>query len=446
MRSRTRSDSKVASPCSAGGERACECLRDNAGVTVLFGHPTGNPNSHQAALAYFEAGWLEAFCVPWMPGELALRLLGSVAGLKQAAARLGRRRFEPLNRAPKVQGRIDEWGRLAKRLLGGAWADERLSYQANDWLMQVMARECRRKSVTAVHAYEDCSLLQFQEAARIGKARIYDLPIGYYPAWESTARMLAAKFADWLPEAASDNRYVRPEQKRREMELADLVIAPSSFVQRTVQRFVDRKVALAPYGVDGAFWCPGDRPRAVGPMRFLYAGQCSVRKGTPLLIEAWRRASPVDAVLDLVGQWQLSSNVPGGLPKGVSRHGPASPEALRRMYQASDILVFPSNFEGFGLVILEAMACGLPVIASDATAGPDVLDETTGRIVPADDLDALVAALRWAAAEREQVARMRGAARDAAQIASWQRYRDRVRAAVAPLVGTGLPPRTAALA
>jgi alpha-maltose-1-phosphate synthase len=377
--------------------------------------------------------------VPWMPSKLALRVLGSVPGLMQAAARLGRRRFEPLSRAPKLQGRIGEWGRMAKRMLGGAWADERLSYQANDWLMRIMSRECRRNAVTAVHAYEDCSLLQFQEAARTGKARIYDLPIGYYPAWESTSRMLAAKYAEWLPGDASDNKYVRPEQKRQEMELADLVIAPSGFVQRTVQRFVDRKVALVPYGVDAAFWCPGDSPRAAGPMRFLYAGQCSVRKGTPLLIEAWRRAAPADAVLDLVGQWQLSSSIPGGLPRGISLHGPASPEALRRMYRASDILVFPSNFEGFGLVILEAMACGLPVIASDATAGPDLLDETTGRVVPADDLDALAAALRWAAAGREEVARMRGAARDAARDASWRQYRDCVRAAVAPLVGAGLP-------
>jgi hypothetical protein len=45
--------------------------------------------------------------------------------------------------------------------------------------MATMQRECHRTSVTAVHAYEDCSLLQFREAKRLGKACIYDMPIGY---------------------------------------------------------------------------------------------------------------------------------------------------------------------------------------------------------------------------------------------------------------------------
>ena len=44
-------------------------------MSILFGHPTGNPNSHHAALAHFEAGRLEALCVPWMPSELALGVL-----------------------------------------------------------------------------------------------------------------------------------------------------------------------------------------------------------------------------------------------------------------------------------------------------------------------------------------------------------------------------------
>ena len=98
------------------------------------------------------------------------------------ATRLRRRRFEPLAEAPKIQGRIGEIKRLVVRALGRG--DEGLSYEANDWLMRTMARECNRPSVTAVHAYEDCSLLQFEEAKRRGKACIYDMPIGYYPAWQ----------------------------------------------------------------------------------------------------------------------------------------------------------------------------------------------------------------------------------------------------------------------
>jgi hypothetical protein len=88
-----------------------------------------------------------------------------------------------------------------------------------------MARECQRSTVTAVHSFEDCSLQQFKIAKRLGKACIYDMPIGYYPAWEEIQQRLAAEFGAWLPDGGlPETPYVRPEQKKSEMELADLVI------------------------------------------------------------------------------------------------------------------------------------------------------------------------------------------------------------------------------
>lgn len=407
-------------------------------MTVLFGHPSGNPNSHHAALAHFEAGWLEAFCVAWMPSELELRLLEYIPGMKSQARRLRRRRFAALGGANRIQGRLGEWSRMARRLAGGAWADERLSYEANDWLMHVMRRECGRAGVTAVHSYEDCSLLQFREAAKTGRARIYDMPIGYYPAWQATQRSLAQRYVDWLPEGhAGESRYARPERKREEMELADLVLAPSSFVRRTVEDFADRPVAIAPYGVDSAFWCPGAPREKSGPMRFLFAGACSMRKGIPLLMQAWKAASLADSVLELVGSWQLARTE--RLPEGVTWRSAVSPEDLRELYRGADILVFPSYFEGFGLVLLEAMACGLPVITTDA-AGCDVLDDSAGRVLPAGDLNALVEALRWASAHREDVRRMAIGARAKAESMTWLNYRRSVRESVSAFAG-GPPAR-----
>jgi glycosyltransferase involved in cell wall biosynthesis len=307
-----------------------------------------------------------------------------------------------------------------------------LSYEANDWLMKVMRDRSRSRAVTVVHSYEDCSLLQFREAAKSGKARVYDMPIGYYPAWQSTIRGLARRFPDWLPDGhAGESPYVRPEQKLEEMELAQLVLAPSKFVQRTVQDFVDRSVALAPYGVDSAFWSPGLPVAKTGPMRFLFAGACSLRKGVPLLMEAWRKADLRDAVLDLVGSWQLAKRQ---LPGGVTWRPGVSAADLRECFRSADVLVLPSYFEGFGLVLLEAMACGLPVITTDA-AGCDILDGSAGRVLAAGDLEALVEALRWANADRKGMAVMGVAARAKAESMTWHKYRERVRNAVAPLVG-----------
>jgi starch synthase len=404
-------------------------------MSILFGHPSGNPNSFHAALAHFEAGQLEAICVPWMPTISELEVLARMPGLARYAARLRRRHFAPLNRAEKVQGRLGEWVRMGKRLVGGSWADERLSYEANDWLMRVMRDECGRRDVTAVHAYEDCSLLQFQQAARTGKARIYDLPIGYYPAWESISEPLAGQFQQWLPSGyRTELPFVRPMQKRQEMELADLVLAPSSFVQRTVQRYADRKVAIAPYGVDAEFWSPGPGRSRDGPLQFLFAGQCSLRKGVPLLLEAWSSAALPDAELNLVGSWQLADAKLRELPLGVRFHGPVPPEILRGYFRNSDVLVLPSYFEGLALVVLEAMACGLPVIASDATGGADVVDASCGSIIPAGDPSALVEALRQTNADWQRWSDMRPAARRRAEAMTWGGYRKCVRAAVRPLL------------
>src|SRR5262249_50691424 len=292
----------------------------------------------------------------------------------------------------------------------------------------------RRPAVTAVHAYEDCSLLQFAEAKRLGKACIYDMPIGYYPAWEQTQAELARRYVDWLPAGGlPSSHYVRPEQKRQEMKLADLTLVASSFVEKTIHTFhPHKKLARTPYGVDLDFWNSGAKKRGRGPLQFIYAGQLSLRKGIPGLLEAWEKAALRDAALELVGLWQLAESKRVLLPNRVTCRPPCSPEALRDRYRAADVFVFPSFFEGFGLVLLEAMACGLPAIASESTAGPDVMTEACGRLVPTGNPEALVESLRWFDTHREQLPLLSRAARAQAERCSWENYRRCVTEAVAP--------------
>jgi starch synthase len=405
-------------------------------MRILFGHPTGNPNSHQAALAHFEAGSLEAFCIPWMPTPRELAVARRIPGLKGWSARLEGRSFSPLLDAPRVEDRLGEWRRMAKRVfLNGAISSEALAYEANDWLMETMARECKRPAVTAVHSYEDCSLHQFEVAKRLGKACIYDMPIGYYPAWEETEKELARRFTDWLPMGGlSSSQFVRPQQKRREMELADLVLVPSTFVANTITRFHDKRFALAKYGVDSDFWTPPASFKNDGPLRFICVGHISVRKGTPMLLQAWENAALKDAELVLIGPWQLAKKARLSLPKGVQHIPPQPRLELRKQYQSADVLVFPSFFEGFGLVLLEAMACGLPVIASERTAAPDIVDANTGSVVPAGNVNAWVDALRTATRDRDRLCSVRQAAREKAIQHSWANYRQAVSGGVGLLV------------
>ena len=92
-----------------------------------------------------------------------------------------------------------------------------------------------------------------------------------------------------------------------------------------------------------------------------------------------------------------------------------------------DVLVFPSLFEGFGLVILEAMAQGLPVIATSHTAGPDLIEEgVDGFIVPIRSADAIAERLLLLARDRDRLSAMQQAAQGKARLHTWENYRGRV--------------------
>jgi starch synthase len=404
-------------------------------MSVLFGCPTGNPNAHHAALAYLEAGLLECFCVPWMPSKTTMQVLNSLRPLQSMAQRLERRQFQPLSHVPKVQGRIGEVCRLLIRASG---LDENkfFSHPRDGWLMRAMVRECHRSTVTAIHAYEGSSLRPFLEAKRLAKACVYDMPICYYAAREKTQAELLRKYSDWLPHnwspIAQDRRR---EQKRQEMALADLTLVPSRYVEDTIREFYPHKdIARAPYGVDDEFWTPGPTNNPPGPLRFIFAGQVSLRKGLPLLIEAWSKAELRNAELALVGPWLLADSKRQSLPPGITWFPPCSSQGLRDRYRESHVFVFPSFAEGLALVLLEAMACGLPVIASETSGASEVVTADCGFITVPGDLDRLVELLRWFDRHRDEVPAMGREARSQAARCTWSNYRSLVIRAVSKLV------------
>ena len=98
-------------------------------------------------------------------------------------------------------------------------------------------------------------------------------------------------------------------------------------------------------------------------------------------------------------------------------------DEVREAYGAADIFVFPSMGDGFGLVILEAMSAGLPVLCSTNCAGTDIVrDGENGFAIPAGDTDALVERLLWLQAKRQSLARMGLEARATARTYSWRSY------------------------
>ena len=90
----------------------------------------------------------------------------------------------------------------------------------------------------------------------------------------------------------------------------------------------------------------------------------------------------------------LSSLVPGQASARVEFTGLVGPEQLLRRYRESTVCVFPSRWEGFGLVAAEAMACGKPVVVSDTSGFREVIsDKVTGLFAKSEDPEALAATI-----------------------------------------------------
>ncbi|MCS6910404.1 MAG: glycosyltransferase family 4 protein, partial [Anaerolineales bacterium] len=207
-----------------------------------------------------------------------------------------------------------------------------------------------------------------------------------------------------------------------ELALADYITIPSAFVRESMsaQGLPLHKLIEIPFGVDPARFSSS---RKTGrPVRFLFAGQVSIRKGVPYLLEAWKRLKLPGSELWLAGRMMgdfAAIRHRWAEVDGVRFLGHSS--ALPAIFQQCDVFVFPSIEEGSALVTYEALAGGLPVITTP-NAGSVVRDGQEGYIVPAGDIEALcerMEQLRGSPSLREAMAR---AARLRAEEYSWDRY------------------------
>jgi glycosyltransferase involved in cell wall biosynthesis len=280
------------------------------------------------------------------------------------------------------------------------------------------------RDAAAVIGFDTSSWLLAARAQEIGRPFFLDQSISHPLTNDSILQDVGRRFPHWrngfeprLPQLL--------EHEKQEYELAKRIVVASSFTKRTLVSHGVKadKILVNPYGVDLQSFHPSTLPREATPFRFLFLGSISARKGVPLLIEAWRSLSLTQSELWLVGPVstqtrKLIPDVPGLKLVGKLPH-----EELPRLMRQCDALVFPSYCEGFGLVLLEALASGLPIITTEATAGPDLItDGVEGRLVRSGDLEELCEAMRWFVESPTEIQKMSVAARQCAERFSWDAY------------------------
>ncbi len=183
---------------------------------------------------------------------------------------------------------------------------------------------------------------------------------------------------------------VAPENIRlfeRTVLRSDFLFSNSSAVRASLEHEYGLPSEVVPTGVDTKFFSPaGDRP-ANSRVRVLFVGSLRPFKGPQVVVEAASRFPEADFVIvgDGTMASELAEQIRANRLTNVSLAGNRSRSAVRDEYQSAEIFLFPSKWEGSPKVILEAAACGLPVIARSDYQPETVVHEKTGLLGGSDD-------------------------------------------------------------
>ena len=207
------------------------------------------------------------------------------------------------------------------------------------------------------------------------------------------------------------------------IELVDAVVTGVDFIRDTYVEagFPENRIWIAKYGADTDSFCPG-KPNRNGPFRCVFVGHMSLIKGAQYLLEAWKKLSLKDAELIVCGLVKADSrgvyarykDTPGVIWAGNVRQ-------VEKVLAKSNLFIFPSLVEGSSKAILEAKACGLPVLATSVSR-ECVEEGVDGFTVPPANSDALAERIEYCYHHREKCEEMGRIARERMIPRTWDAF------------------------
>ncbi len=307
---------------------------------------------------------------------------------------------------------------LAKLAQCLGWGGERLMRLRNAWFQKLIPDRAIA-ACDAVIGFDTSSWILAKRAKKLGKPFFLDRAAIH----RRTRAAIRASVRSGIAAPAGD---VQDAIETEEMELASRIVAASRFAERSVYEagIAAEKIAVIPYGVDSDAFAPGwRRDTGAGRIVFLFVGLLKKEKGILTLLTAWKQLAAPSAELWLAGGGEADViEAASGVP-GVKVSGKLAQQELRQIYRDADVFVFPTFYDGFGMVLLEAMASGLPVIATPNCAAPELIrDGGAGAVFPAGDVAALRTAMADACANRAAWTQRGAAAREIAKSHSWDAY------------------------
>lgn len=275
------------------------------------------------------------------------------------------------------------------------------------------------------------SLESLKAAKAAGKISIVDQHDIHFNA----ARRILKEEIELHPEFASSIPYWPPyepylDKVQKEFGIADFILVPSSFALQShlAEGIPKEKLILMPHG-----FRPWSEEIIPAPLegetfRILFVGTLTQRKGIKYLLEAVRQLNLPKIELTMIGDQMVDSKAldPYREHFRYIRYTPYP--LLGNFFKNAHLLVLPSVYDAFGMVALDAMGAGLPVIVSENTAaGSDVVrNGTDGYVVPIRNIEALKNRIEILYSNRSLLHEMGNNARERVKQFSWDQYKNRL--------------------
>lgn len=383
-------------------------------MSILLAHPT-RQHSHRLTQALQDVGLLHSY---WtlLPDRRALSWLPAMLdGLAPSAVKRHSLEYLPKDKVHVLMGPLllqKSTSRLPVALgLLGEW----IAWAALDRWVALQLSRLRPKVVVG---YEMCCAETFRTAKKLGITCVLDAAA--FP-HEMQDRILDE---DKYGAKTRAGRRLRL-RKQEEIKLADKVICVSELARRSyIDAGVDGShIVVNPVGCDVAKFSPVPGLVRSGPPKFVFVGLPVYRKGFDLLTASYERLliEYPDAELHVVGDAAMA--VGQAANKMIRFHGKLSHVEISKLLSQMDCLVLPSRLESFGMVVVEALAAGVPVIVSDhAGASEAIRENENGWVIPAGDESALFERMLTCYRDIEHVRSMSAACTRSAIEYDWSHY------------------------
>jgi glycosyltransferase involved in cell wall biosynthesis len=409
-------------------------LQHRYGVVVY-----GRRDHYQVALALHEAGVLERVFTDFYTPHWLVNLTDRVV---PPLARKLRLRHHPALNAGYFESDL-----LKKQLLSYYWSCRGLRIGQryallNDFLSKRAARYATRHAQVGMLCYS----YYWRRLAAVRAAGLWSgvaIVFQVHPVASQIRRILAEDRAKTgLSYSPEEEEVAAPEMDRdylASLQQAHGAIATSSFTARGLVEagMAVERVRVVPYG-SGSVGTRAHPPLAERrwerqvPLRLLWVGQLAYRKAAHHLFDAVRRFSPSQVELSVVSRSWMPPELAALVPPNATVLDAVSDDQRQEMYRTHHLFVLPSLVEGFGLVYVEALAEGLPILCTTNTGGPDVIEDgVEGFIVPPGDAEAIASVIEGCLMAPDLLPAMSEAARTLAAHQTWRRFRAGVRANVA---------------